>query len=116
MGKSIVSEIVTFAPTFAFDSGKGGRRALFYLLVPRSPRHFTPATTNTLAETDPARSRTSKKDPELRVKELRLAASDALLNLVSEKAEEMSRDPGASLLAIEIMLYAEGGMCFPLIL
>lgn len=110
MSKSVVPEITAHASTLAFDSHKSGRRALLYLLVPRSLRHFTPATISLLAETDAARARTSKKDSELRVRELRVAASEPLLNLIAQRAEELCRDPGASLLVVETMLYTEGGM------
>lgn len=113
LAKSIISEIVLHARTFAFDSHKHGRRALLYLLVPRSPRHFTPATNVLLAETDAARARTSKKDADVREREIRAAASEGrggLLHLAEEKMDDMIRDPGASLLLAEILLYSEGGM------
>jgi len=108
MAKSVIPEITSHASTYAFDSHKSGRRALLYLLVPRASRHFTPATIVSLAETDEARARTSKKDNDVRVRELRAAASSDLLKLVEEKGEDMLRDPGASLLCAEIMLFAEG--------
>lgn len=112
MAKSVVSEITQHARTFAFDSHKHGRRALLYLIVPRSPRHFPPATTVLLAETDAARARTSKKDADVREREIRTAASEGrggLLHLAEERMEEMIRDPGTSLLLTEILLYADGG-------
>lgn len=88
-----------------------GRRALLYLLVPRSRRHFTPAQIALLAETDAIKAKTSKKDDKARQGEVLKFASDGLLNLLEsmDKAEELLRDPGGSLLLTEIMLYAEGG-------
>lgn len=112
MAKSVVSEITQHARTFAFDSHKHGRRALLYLIVPRSPRHFPPATTVLLAETDASRARTSKKDADVREREIRTAASEGrggLLHLAEERMDEMIRDPGTSLLLAEILLYADGG-------
>lgn len=129
VAKSIVSEILTHAHKLAFDGGShkssqsssdfssqnNGRRVLHYLLVPRSPRHFTPAIVLLLAETDEGRRRTSKKDDAVREQEIRIAASGegggGLLRMVEsqERLDEMCRDPGASVLVGEIMLYAEGG-------
>jgi len=114
MTKSVVQEITQHASTFAFDSHKHGRRSLLYLLVPRSSRHFPPATTALLAETDAARARTSKKDPNVRLREIRAAATEGrtgLLKLAEERMDEMARDPGAGLLLAEILLYSEGGKC-----
>ncbi|KDQ16608.1 hypothetical protein BOTBODRAFT_30530 [Botryobasidium botryosum FD-172 SS1] len=108
LSKSVVPEIVAHASDMSFTSHKAGRRALLYLLVPRCPRHFTPASLKTLAEADPVRAQTSKKDPEVRAQEVRAAASEGLLRSVAEKGEEMIGDPGASLLVGEIMLFAEG--------
>ncbi|KAG6916513.1 hypothetical protein DXG01_006514 [Tephrocybe rancida] len=57
-----------------------GRRALFYLLVPRTKRHFTPAQIAPLSETDETRARTRRRPTE----------------------------PGGSFVAAEIMLFAGG--------
>lgn len=89
-----------------------GRRSLLYLLVPRTRRHFTPAQIATLAETDTARARTSKKTPEVREQEIRAGASEALIEWVREKGEELAREPAGSLVVTDVMLFAEGGSCF----
>lgn len=86
-----------------------GRRSLLYLLVPRTRRHFTPAQIAALAETDETRAQTSKKSAEVREAEVRKAASEALIQWVEEKGATLVRDPGGSLIVIEIMLFAEGG-------
>lgn len=103
-------EVVAQASTLY--SSPQGRRAILYLLVPRSRRHFTPAQVALLAETDPIKAKTSKKDDNTRQNEILKFASEGLLSLVEtpDKAEELLRDPGGSLLLTEIMLYAEGGM------
>ena len=107
--KSIVAQMTESAP--ALVSTPQGRRALFYLLIPRTRRHFTPAQISTLAETDEARAATSKKDPEVRVSEIRQSSSEALLAWIADKGEAISREPAGSLVVAEIMFYAEGGRC-----
>ena len=126
VAKSIISEILTHARTLAYDGGahksettqNNGRRVLYYLLVPRSLRHFPPATVLLLSESDEGKRKTSKKDDDVREREIRSAASGeggmgagGLLRMIElrERLDEMCRDPGASVLVGEIMLYAEGG-------
>ncbi|CDO74224.1 hypothetical protein BN946_scf184721.g3 [Trametes cinnabarina] len=104
--KSLVSDIVSSAPTLY--TSPQGRRSLFYLVSPRTRRHFTPAQITTLAETDAIRAKTSKKDAALRTEEIRKAASDALLQWIAESGAEVSRDTGGSLVVIEVMLEADG--------
>ncbi|RPD65176.1 ARM repeat-containing protein [Lentinus tigrinus ALCF2SS1-7] len=104
--KSLVSDVVAAASTLYTSSQ--GRRSLFYLVAPRTRRHFTPAQIATLAETDAIRAKTSKKDDELRTSEIRKAASEGLLNWVAQSGAEVSRDPGGSLVVCEIMLDADG--------
>ncbi|OXC69851.1 hypothetical protein AYX13_01618 [Cryptococcus neoformans] len=108
MGKAFVSDIVSLAPELAFD--KHGRRAIFYLLTPTSTRHFIHASLTSLAESAQKSKElgTSKKDMDVRRKELLSYANEGLVKLVEEKGEEMVRDPGAGLVVQEIMLYAQG--------
>lgn len=87
-----------------------GRRSLFYLLVPRTRRHFTPAQIASLAETDETRARTSKKTADIREGEVRKFASEALISWVEENATSIIREPGGSLVVTEIMLFADGGL------
>lgn len=107
--KQIVSEITSHAQELY--TSPQGRRSLLYLIVPRTPRHFTPAQCTLLAETDVIRARTSKKDEKTRHDELLKEASGPLVELLESRtcAENMIRDPGGSLLITEIMLYAEAG-------
>ncbi|KAI6121177.1 armadillo-type protein [Pisolithus sp. B1] len=95
--KSLVSDIISNAETFV--TIPQGRRSLFYLLVPRTRRHFTPAQIGIIAETDSIREKTSKKYSDVR---------PSLLKFVEEKGAEVARDTGGSLAVLEIMLYAEG--------
>ena len=103
-----MSDVVSAAPSLY--TSPQGRRSLFYLVAPRTRRHFTPAQIATLAETDAIRAKTSKKDVELRTAEIRRAASEGLLSWIAESGAEVSRDPGGSLVVCEIMLEADGGM------
>ncbi|KIJ64088.1 hypothetical protein HYDPIDRAFT_91143 [Hydnomerulius pinastri MD-312] len=104
--KSLVSDITSHASSLA--TTPQGRRSLFYLLVPRTRRHFTPAQIAVIADTDPIRAKTSKKDSAIREGEIRKAASEELLKFVEEKGAEIARDTGGSLVVLEIMLCAEG--------
>ena len=109
--KSLVSDIVASAPTLY--TSPQGRRALFYLVSPRTRRHFTPAQIATLAETDSIRTKTSKKDETLRTAEIRKAASEGLLSWIAQSGADVSRDPGGSLVVLEVMLEADGGAQTP---
>ncbi|KAJ7916192.1 armadillo-type protein [Mycena leptocephala] len=97
--KTLVPEMT--APANTLCQTPQGRRALLYLIVPRTRRHFTPAQIASLAETDEVRARTSKKTQEVREAEIRAGASEALGGL-------LLRETGASLVVTEIMLFAEG--------
>ncbi|KAG8903928.1 pumilio domain member 6 [Tulasnella sp. 403] len=85
-----------------------GRRSILYTLVPRSTRWYPPDILNVITEMDDILSKTSKKPAELRHKEIRQAASPALLRFVAENVDALIRDPAGSLLVGEIMLHAEG--------
>ncbi|KAI0635454.1 ARM repeat-containing protein [Trametes polyzona] len=104
--KSLVSDIVASAPSLYTSSQ--GRRSLFYLVAPRTRRHFTPAQIATLAETDSIRAKTSKKDDSLRAAEIRKAASEGLLQWIADSGADVARDTGGSLVVCEVMLEAEG--------
>ncbi|KAG5644467.1 hypothetical protein DXG03_008368 [Asterophora parasitica] len=104
--KSLIVEITT--PASKLYMSPQGRRALFYLLVPRTRRHFTPAQITSLAETDEIRARTSKKEAKAREEEIRKFASEALLAWVEQGAPSIVREPGGSLVVTEVMLFADG--------
>ncbi|KAG2138425.1 armadillo-type protein [Suillus bovinus] len=95
--KSLVSDIIAHAPTLI--NTPQGRRALFYLLVPRSRRHFTPAQISIIAETDHIRSKNQQE-------EWRLSAK---VKSGQQQSEGLLKfDTGGSLVILEIMLYADG--------
>ncbi|KIY50223.1 puf family RNA-binding protein [Fistulina hepatica ATCC 64428] len=103
--KSLVAPMVAAAPNLYTSSQ--GRRALIYLLSPRTRRHFTPQQIASLAETDALSEQTSKKARNVREEEIRASASEPLVNWVTDHASSISRDPGGSLLVAEIVLHAE---------
>ncbi|KAJ7148678.1 armadillo-type protein [Mycena crocata] len=104
--KTLVPEITSPANTLC--QTQQGRRALLYLIVPRTRRHFTPAQIASLAETDEIRARTSKKTQEVREAEIRAGASEALIKWVKDKGGLLLRETAASLVVTEIMLFADG--------
>ncbi|KAJ7061988.1 armadillo-type protein [Mycena amicta] len=104
--KTLVPEMTT--PVNTLVETAQGRRALLYLIVPRTRRHFIPAQIATLAETDELRAQTSKKAVDVREAEVRAGASEALLSWVKQKGGILLRETAASLLVTEIMLFAEG--------
>ncbi|WWC85370.1 uncharacterized protein L201_000233 [Kwoniella dendrophila CBS 6074] len=108
MGKAFVSDVVDLATTLAFD--KQGRRVLLYLLTPTSTKHFIPSTISSLATSAQSAKDlgTSKKDTDVRRKELLGYASEGLLKAIEEKGDEMVRDPGAGMVVQETLLYAQG--------
>ncbi|WRT67016.1 uncharacterized protein IL334_003982 [Kwoniella shivajii] len=108
MGKAFVADVIALASNLAFD--KQGRRVLLYLLTPTSTKHFMPQTISSLAASAKSARElgTSKKDTEIRRKELLGYASEGLLKAVEEKGEEMVRDPGAGMVVQEVLLHAEG--------
>jgi pumilio family protein 6 len=109
MGKAFVADIIALTSDLASD--KNGRRSLLYLLTPTSTKHFLPAVVRDLGESSTMAKElgTSKKDKDVRRKELVGYASEPLLEVLARKAEEMVRDPGSGLVVQEIMLYTEGG-------
>ncbi|KAJ7720293.1 armadillo-type protein [Mycena maculata] len=104
--KTLVPEMT--APANTLCQTPQGRRALLYLIVPRTRRHFTPAQITALVETDEIRARTSKKTQEVREAEIRTGASEALIKWVKDKGALLLRETGASLVVTEIMLFADG--------
>lgn len=114
---SIAPKLLTPPPTPSSSSPPNitaGRRSLLYLLVPRTTRHFTPALIATISETDAIVATTSKKDVEVRRREVKAGASSGsggLVKFVEERAEELliKGDPAWSLFVGEVMLNADGG-------
>ncbi|KAJ7717261.1 NUC119 domain-containing protein, partial [Mycena metata] len=104
--KTLIPEMTSPAQTLVQTAQ--GRRALLYLLVPRTRRHFMPAQITLLAETDNIRAKTSKKTSEVREAEAHAGASEVLIKWVKDKGALLLRETAASLVVMEIMIFAEG--------
>ncbi|KAJ4469172.1 armadillo-type protein [Lentinula lateritia] len=129
--KSVASIITTSNTLNTLVKSPQGRRAIIYLLIPRSRRYFTIAQIRALGDTDNARDGggstkqgngegatatgegTSKKSPEVRQEEVRRGASEALLTWVKEQGAELAREAAESLIIADIMLHAEGDKSSP---
>ncbi|KAJ3893459.1 armadillo-type protein [Lentinula edodes] len=112
--KSVASIITTPNTLNTLVKSPQGRRAIIYLLIPRSRRYFTIAQIRALGDTDNARDGgTSKKSPEIRQEEVRRGASEALLTWVKGQGAELAREAAESLIIADIMLYAEGDKSSP---
>ncbi|KAJ7242963.1 hypothetical protein C8J57DRAFT_65160, partial [Mycena rebaudengoi] len=75
---------------------------------PEDAETFNPAQIASLTGNDEVRVRTSKKTQEVREAEIRSGASEALIKWVKDKGGLLLRETGASLVLVEIMLFAEG--------
>jgi len=58
---------------------------------------------------DGIRARTSKKDAESRIEEVRKAASEDLLKWIEKDGAMLSRETSGCLVLAEVMWYAKGG-------
>ncbi|XP_022097132.1 pumilio homolog 3-like isoform X2 [Acanthaster planci] len=102
--KVIIDEMMKSISEVAED--QYGRKVLLYLLSPRNSTHFHPQIVEILRKGDgnPA----SKKETELRRKELLAAASDHLLSFVSENAKELTCSKSSCLLLLAVLTHAKG--------
>ncbi|KAL1918605.1 uncharacterized protein VTP21DRAFT_2627 [Calcarisporiella thermophila] len=107
VGKNILSEITKNIEEIAND--KYGKRVLLYLLAGRHRKYFTPSVIDSLASGDDIRQKTSKKDPQVRQKELLAYVSQSLLDYVRDNTAELIKDStGGCFLVKEALLHAEG--------
>uniref|UniRef100_A0A8D0G9I2 Pumilio homolog 3 n=1 Tax=Sphenodon punctatus TaxID=8508 RepID=A0A8D0G9I2_SPHPU len=100
----IISEITASLPNII--SNKYGRKVLLYLLSPRDPAHFVPEIIKVLQQGDG--NAYSKKDVDVRRRELLEAISPALLSYLQEHAEEMVMDKAMCVLVVDILGSALG--------
>ncbi|XP_029469187.1 pumilio homolog 3 [Rhinatrema bivittatum] len=102
----IISEIISSLSSIA--SNKYGRKVLLYLLSPRDPAHFVPEIIKVLQQGD--ENAHSKKDTEIRRRELLEAISPALLKYLQENAQEMVMDKAMCVLVANILESAHGNL------
>ncbi|KAI9495154.1 armadillo-type protein [Zychaea mexicana] len=104
INKALISELCKQAKTLFAD--KFGRRVFLYILTGRNTRYLSPETVQQITEGDEIRQ--SKKDPEIRAKEVLDGCSPALIQTVAEDAPILMREKLSSQVVQEIMLHATG--------
>ncbi|KAI9249049.1 armadillo-type protein [Sporodiniella umbellata] len=104
VSKAVVGELYKHAKELFAD--KFGRRFFLYILAGRNTRYLSPETVQLLKEGDAIR--VSKKDPEVRARDILEACSPQLIKLVAEQASVLMREKLSSQVVHEIMLHASG--------
>uniref|UniRef100_A0A8C5BA19 CPL domain-containing protein n=1 Tax=Gadus morhua TaxID=8049 RepID=A0A8C5BA19_GADMO len=87
---------------------KYGKKVLLYLLKPRDPDHILPEAIKFLEKGDS--NAHSKKEPEIRKKELLEVVSPPLLEYLRDNAVSMVMDKGLSVIVRDILLSAAGDL------
>ncbi|XP_055284285.1 pumilio homolog 3 isoform X3 [Moschus berezovskii] len=100
----IISEIINSLPNIVND--KYGRKVLLYLLSPRDPAHTVREIIEVLQKGDG--NAHSKKDTEIRQRELLESISPALLSYLQGHAQEVVLDKSACVLVADILGTATG--------
>ncbi|XP_015993808.2 pumilio homolog 3 isoform X2 [Rousettus aegyptiacus] len=100
----IISEIISSLPNILND--KYGRKVLLYLLSPRDPAHTVREIIEVLQKGDG--NAHSKKDTEIRRRELLESISPTLLSYLQEHAKEVVLDKSACVLVSDILGAATG--------
>ncbi|KAG1708514.1 Pumilio 3 [Nymphon striatum] len=85
-----------------------GRKVLQYLLSPRDKHFFHPDIVSLLALGDG--NKYSKKDPNIKRKELLKASSEMLLILVEDRSEDLLKANPLCMLMLAILQYASGSL------
>ncbi|KAI8141395.1 armadillo-type protein [Fennellomyces sp. T-0311] len=104
MNKALISELCKQSKTLFAD--KFGRRIFLYILTGRNTKYLAPETVQQIIEGDEIRQ--SKKDSEVRAKEILDACSPSLIQTVAENAPILMREKMSSQVVQEIMLHAAG--------
>nr|XP_020724435.1 pumilio homolog 3 isoform X3 [Odocoileus virginianus texanus] len=102
----IISEIINSLPNIVND--KYGRKVLLYLLSPRDPAHTVREIIEVLQKGDG--NAHSKKDTEIRRRELLESISPALVSYLQGHAQEVVLDKSACVLVADILGTATGDM------
>ncbi|NXN48463.1 PUM3 protein, partial [Rynchops niger] len=104
MKQLIISEINASLPNII--NNKYGKKVLLYLLSPRDPAHFVPEIITLLQQGDG--NAYSKKNTELRRRELLEAISSPLLEYLQEHTQEVVVDKATFVLVADILRTALG--------
>jgi len=89
-------------------TNRWGSRVALYLLSHRQGKYFSPSDIKLLEEGDVIRAKTSKKDPEIRTKELLKAFSPPMIEICTKYAEQLMKDRVSSSVVFETLRCAEG--------
>ncbi|ORX81049.1 ARM repeat-containing protein [Anaeromyces robustus] len=89
-------------------TNRWGSRVALYLLSHREGKYFSPSDIKLLEEGDAIRATTSKKDPEIRRKELLKAFSPPMIEICTKYAEQLMKDRVSSPVVYETLRCAEG--------
>ncbi|NXC47305.1 PUM3 protein, partial [Penelope pileata] len=100
----IITEIITSLPSII--NNKHGKKVLLYLLSPRDPAHFVPEIITLLQRGDG--NAYSKKNTDLRRRELLEAISPPLLEYLQEHTQEVVMDKATFVLVADILGTAVG--------
>ncbi|XP_021236019.1 pumilio homolog 3 isoform X1 [Numida meleagris] len=100
----IITELNTSLPSLI--SSKHGKKVLLYLLSPRDPAHFVPEIITLLQQGDG--NAYSKKNTQLRCRELLEAISPSLLEYLQEHTQEVVMDKATFVLVADILRTATG--------
>uniref|UniRef100_A0A8C3LZR4 Pumilio homolog 3 n=1 Tax=Chrysolophus pictus TaxID=9089 RepID=A0A8C3LZR4_CHRPC len=100
----IITELNASLPSLI--SNKHGKKVLLYLLSPRDPAHFVPEIITLLQQGDG--NAYSKKNTELRHRELLEAISPPLLEYLQEHTQEVVMDKATFVLVADILRTATG--------
>ncbi|XP_051875470.1 pumilio homolog 3 [Pristis pectinata] len=100
----ILSEIISSLPNLI--NNKYGKKVLLYLLSPRDPAHSVPEIIKLLQQGDG--NAHSKKDTDIRHRELLEAISPHLLKYLQENAREMVMNKATSVIVVDILGCAIG--------
>lgn len=101
--KAVLEEIMKTLPDLTSD--QYGRKVVLYLLSPRDPVHFHPDIVKVLQQGD--NNPHSKKDAEVRRRELLEFASRPLIQFIKDNCRELVRNNASLLMILTIITHAK---------
>lgn len=102
--KTIINELISPQNAMNIATNQHGMKVFEYLLSPRDTKFFHPQYINVLTSGD--NNPHSKKDKEIRKKELRNTASNNLLKLVETQVKDLVKQGSKSVLVLNILTMA----------
>ncbi|GBC45647.1 uncharacterized protein OCT59_013537 [Rhizophagus irregularis] len=108
VSKYIIEQMTKLNKLGNIIQNKWGHRVILYLLAHRTKLYFSNETLRLLAQGDDIRTKTSKKDPAVRVNELCKAISPALIDYAQNNTSTMFSFTYSTQVLCEILLHADG--------